>query len=288
LAAATLAFWLDERDDTHRHIEQSEALGMQLGQKSKVHLAETKNLQLIIYTVWKLEHEPMEVQKEHEENLKVFQEAGDSWMSAHTIFFIGAALQRSGDLTGARQALEQSLTLFREYGDHIRAAQQNIGLASIALEEGKYAEARTRLEEVLSFYRQAQVIFAADVPSVMLGAVAIREQDYARAKALYTECLLLDKQMGEYQQLAECLIGFAGIAIAEKRFERAAQLLGAAETEVQARRSPLENFDQAELKRLMTVLREKLGDADFDELANEGRAMTMEQAIAFALEQSDS
>jgi hypothetical protein len=35
------------------------------------------------------------------------------------------------------------------------------------------------------------------------------------------------------------------------------------------------------------VLCEELGDAKFEELAAEGRAMTIEQAIAFALEESD-
>jgi hypothetical protein len=33
-------------------------------------------------------------------------------------------------------------------------------------------------------------------------------------------------------------------------------------------------------------LREELGDATFEALASQGRAMTMEQAIAYALENS--
>jgi hypothetical protein len=105
---------------------------------------------------------------------------------------------------------------------------------------------------------------------------------YARAKEWYTECLLLDQQVGWTRQFAECFIGFAGIASAEKRFERAAHLLGAGEAE--ARRIPLENIDQIELKRLTAVLHEELGDARFEALASQGRAMTMEQAIAYALE----
>ena len=66
-----------------------------------------------------------------------------------------------------------------------------------------------------------------------------------------------------------------------------AQLLGAAEAEVEARQIPVENFDRAEWQRLTTVLREELGDAKFAALADEGRVMTMAQVIAFALEKSD-
>jgi hypothetical protein len=117
-----------------------------------------------------------------------------------------------------------------------------------------------------------------------LGIIAAREGDYARAKEWYTECLLFDRQKGLRRQLAECLIGFAGIASAEKRFEHAAQLLGAGEAEVEARGAPLDNIDQIELQRLTVLLREELGDAKFEELASQGRAMTMEQATAYALE----
>jgi hypothetical protein len=88
--------------------------------------------------------------------------------------------------------------------------------------------------------------------------------------------------------LSQCLIALAGIASTEKRFGRAAQLLGAGEAEVEARRVPLENFDQIELKRLTAVLREELGDTKFEALASQGRLMTMEQAVAYALEKVGS
>ena len=117
--------------------------------------------------------------------------------------------------------------------------------------------------------------------------IAIREGDYPRAKEWYTECLLFDQQIGLPRQLVECLIGFAGIASAGKRFERAAQLLGAAEAEAEARRIHLENIDRIELQRLTAALREELGDARFEAHASQGRAMTMEQAIAYALENNE-
>ena len=66
-----------------------------------------------------------------------------------------------------------------------------------------------------------------------------------------------------------------------------AQLIGAAEAEIEARQASLENFDQAEFQRLTTVLREELGDAKFEALAAEGRAMTVERAISFALERNN-
>jgi hypothetical protein len=125
-----------------------------------------------------------------------------------------------------------------------------------------------------------------DEPLWLLGAIGVIEGDYTAAKAWYTECLLFDQEIGAYdQQLSECLIGFASIANSEKRFERAAQLIGRAEAAAEARQARLEDFDQTELQRLKTSLRRELGDTQFDGMAAKGRAMSQEQAIAFALEQ---
>ena len=153
---------------------------------------------------------------------------------------------------------------------------------------GKYAEARAQLEEILHFYRQARLDYFIDAPLWMLGVIAVREKDYARAKERYTECLLFDQQIGLTKQLAECLIGFAGIASAESRFERAAQLLVVGEAEVEARGTgALENIDRIEVHRLTALLRQELGDARFEALASQGRAMARKQAIAYALEDQE-
>jgi len=121
----------------------------------------------------------------------------------------------------------------------------------------------------------------------MLGVIAIREEDYERAQEWYKECLLFDQQIGLTWQLAECLIGFAGIASAGKRFERAAQLLGAAEAKGEAT-GLLHNIDRIEFKRLTAVLREELGNAKFEALASQGHSMTMAQAISLALEPAEA
>jgi non-specific serine/threonine protein kinase len=285
LVAGLLQMFLGNLGAGHAHAKECELLCLQLGPTSKADLADARNL--IIYTDVNFTNDPIRSRQAHEQNLKLFLEAGDRWMIAHTIFNIGQTLQRSGDLSGARQAYDQSLVLFQECGDNIRVGAQKANLAFVAIDEGMYAEAGKRLEEALSFYRQARYNLEIDVLLCMLGAIAIREGDYMRAQAWYTECLLFDQRIGKYLQLAECLIGFAGIANAEKRFERAAQLVGAAEAQVKARQLPLENVDGAELRRITTLLREELGDAKFEMLTTEGRALAPEQAIAFALENSD-
>ena len=268
------------------HFKESERLCRLLGPEGKVDLAQVR---LYIFSMHgTITKEPIQIRESYDEVLKLLRETGDQWETALWISEMGLGLARSGDFTGAHQALKQSLRLFQECGDIIGAYTiSNQYLAALALEEGNYAEARTQLEENLHFYRQARLNVFIDIPLWALGVIAMREGDYARSKAWYTECLLHDQKIGlPRKQLAECFIGFAGIASAGKRFERAAQLLGAGEAEAEAREIPLENIDRIELQRLTALLRAELGDIKFEALASQGRAMTMQQAVAYALENS--
>jgi predicted ATPase/class 3 adenylate cyclase len=282
-SVAAVEFWLHDFAAGLKHVEQSEALWSQLGPPYEAKAAEARVLKINLQT----SYDPVEVCRQFQENLPIFREVGDRWMMAHILFCIAFSLHESGDLTSARQTYEQSRLLFQECGDGLRVSKDNTDLAGIALEEGRYAEARKLCEEALPFFRQLRFSIR-DEPLWMLGAGSIMEGNYAAAKAWYMECLLFENEIGVYNQLAECLIGFASIASSEKRFERAAQLVGAVEAKAEARLDPpLESFDQTELQRLTRVLLEELGDVKFEVLAAEGRAMSIEQVIALALEKSD-
>jgi tetratricopeptide (TPR) repeat protein len=287
VVAGLLQMFLGNFDVAQAHAQECERLCLQLGQAYLADLADARNL--IVYTGVDFMSDPVRSRQAFEQNLKLFQEAGDRWQIAHTTFNIGERLGQIRDFTGARQAFEQSLVLFQECGDHFRVAHMNASLAGIAFDEDRYAEARLRLEEVVSFRRRVRFNINMNQDLSILGMIALREGDYARAKAWFSECLLFAQQIGANDPLVRCLISFAGIANAEKRFERAAQIAGRIEMQVEARRGVWRGAaDQAELKRLTTVLREELGDAEFDAFAAKGRAMTMEQAIAYALEDQDS
>jgi tetratricopeptide (TPR) repeat protein len=277
---------LGDRDLSRAHAQEAERLCLQLEPLNKADLADARNV--LTYTNVDALNDQAGTRQQREENLKLFQEAGDQWNVAHTFFNIGQALRSNGDLTGARQVFEQSLALFQKCGDKIRVAHQKGELAAIDFEQGKYVEAQKRFEEVLSFYRQARFNLLMSIPMYMLGLIAIREGDYARANDRFSECLLFEQQRGTRLLLYECLIGFAQIASAEMRFERAAQIVGMIERQVEASQFSLDNVDRAKLERLTTVLREKLGSAEFEALTAKGRAMTMEQAVGFALGESDA
>jgi predicted ATPase len=284
---AALEFWLDDFAGAHRHAERSESLWSQLGPPYESKATEARLIEIYCSASLNAALDPLEVCQQFQDTLPIFRETGDRWMIAYILFGIAAGLRHSGDLVGARQTMQQSRNLFQECGDGIRVSHNNASLALIAIEEGRYTEAHNLCEETLPNFRQLRFSLG-DEPLWILGALSIMESNYAAAKAWYTECLLFDQEIGVNDQLPECLVGFASIANSEQRFERATQLIGGVETAVGVRQSPLEDFDLAELQRLRTVLREELGVVKFEEFVAKGRAMTTEQAIAFALENDNA
>jgi hypothetical protein len=82
------------------------------------------------------------------------------------------------------------------------------------------------------------------------------------------------------------LVGWAGLARALGQLERAARLSGAVEALCESIGSRLEQEDQTEHERTISAARSGLDEAIFNQLWREGLAMTLEQAVDYALEEA--
>ncbi len=118
---------------------------------------------------------------------------------------------------------------------------------------------------------------------------AVRLQgDLERAAGLYRESLALFKETGDKFVATECIEGLALIASAQGNHERAARLFGVdkAARETFGITMPLQ--ERGDHERLGATIREGLGDAAFAAAWAEGRAMTLEQAIEYALQEASN
>jgi len=89
--------------------------------------------------------------------------------------------------------------------------------------------------------------------------------------------------VGDKVTIAESLEELAGVAGAQKQMERAARLWGAAEAIRTSIGAPLEPFDLTFYMKKVTSTRIQADEASFAKSWTEGRSMSMEQAIAYAL-----
>lgn len=117
-----------------------------------------------------------------------------------------------------------------------------------------------------------------------LGQVAIHRGDIGRATTLLAESLSSFRKWADALGIARCLMGFADLRQVQGQIEQAAHVLGFVEPWLQSNQLQLVFFDRSHYERSVTAARAQLDKATFNAVWEAGSKMTMEQAVAYALE----
>jgi hypothetical protein len=119
-----------------------------------------------------------------------------------------------------------------------------------------------------------------------LGFVNLRKSDLRQAEAYFRRSLALDQENGTPPDILLSVAGLAGVMyIARAKSNstlRAVRLFGAAA--VLFEHTGLSRADQADFDHLVAAARAELDEATFAAAWAEGRAISLEQAIAYVLE----
>ena len=223
----------------------------------------------------------------NEESLALRRELGDKRGIALSLFNLVLIAWHQGDAASAHSLLEESLAIHRELKDKQGIASVLSRRGHLLLHEGDYAAARSALQECLALRRDLGDRIGIAALMHALGNVAMGEGDHAAARAHYVEGLLLSRDTGDRWRLADCLEGFAGLALAQEQPERAARLFGMDEAVRHSLDVALNPFDRPYYERNLAAAQAALGEEAFAKTWAEGRAMTQEQTLAYALEMSE-
>ena len=121
-----------------------------------------------------------------------------------------------------------------------------------------------------------------------LAYIAQRQHDYERAKALFAQSLRTSQELKDRLSIATCLAGLAGIFAILGQRQRAARLFGAAEALRDTIGAQIQPGDRADYEANLAVVRSGLDASTLDACWNAGRAMSLEQMVASALELEES
>jgi predicted ATPase/class 3 adenylate cyclase/Tfp pilus assembly protein PilF len=226
--------------------------------------------------------------KDLEEALSIWREVDDKHGMARALISLGWAALRSGNHALANGRLEEALAFSRELGDARSMGFELSGLGEVALRQGDYSRARQLMEESLELRRQLGNKWGVGVSLGMLGWVAMRERDWDRATERLAESLEVRQEIGDKGGSAWCLERLAGVAMAQGHAEKAVRLFGAAAALRASIGSVIDPADQAKYERNRNSLRAKLGRERFKAVWEDGFALTLEQAVAYALERQMS
>jgi len=113
-----------------------------------------------------------------------------------------------------------------------------------------------------------------------------------QAASLYEQSLHLAQSLESLWLAGLCLVGFASLSALSDHdrsgsaVERAARLLGAAEAFVEKGGELMSHAHRVQYDRQVVAARAQLDERSFALAWAEGQAMTLEQAIAYALEEA--
>lgn len=218
------------------------------------------------------------------ESLAIFRELGDARNASVALNNLGSVAKEQGRFEEARQFFQESLELKRELGDRRGIAVVLNNLGTMAHLQGNYERARVLAEEGLALLRElgdGRVEYAIKT----LARTALEQGQLERARELYREGVRVVQSEGEKDLLAFYLEGLGRVAGVTGDARRAARLYGRAEALRESIGAPLSPAEVAYYARHVEAARASLDDTSFREAWQEGRSMSLEKAIAHALEE---
>ena len=223
----------------------------------------------------------------YEESLAIRRDLGDRRAMAGVLGNLGNVAYERGDFPAARALSLEALAISRELGDRARVADALNNLGSLAYDQGDFASARVLIEESLAISRDLGDRDGIASSLHSLGMVAYLQGDLAAARTLHKEGLANRRDLGDRLGLSRALEGLAAVAAALGRSLRAARIWGAAERLREEIGTPLSPTDRPGYDRRGAAARAAVGDdAAFDGAWQQGRALTLEQAIELASEET--
>jgi predicted ATPase/class 3 adenylate cyclase/Tfp pilus assembly protein PilF len=223
----------------------------------------------------------------HEESLAISRELGDRRGIARSLHNLGTVACGQCDFASGQALFEESLAIMRELGDLRGLAHTLYDLGKVAFEQGDYLAARALYEKSLTIARELGDRWRIAASLHDAGHVAFELGDYPAARKLFEEGLAIRRELGDRPGIAYSLEALAAVVAAPGGSLRAAWIWGAAERLRAEVGSPLPLNGRPRYDRRVAAARAAVGyNAAFHHAWQEGRALTLEQAIELALDET--
>jgi predicted ATPase/DNA-binding CsgD family transcriptional regulator/DNA-binding XRE family transcriptional regulator/Tfp pilus assembly protein PilF len=277
--AGVMAFMQDDYAQASASFDACLALEREIGNTSKIARV-LANQGLVAY--WQSAFDLATIR--FQESLALFREVDDVNGITSVLRYIGMLCLNQGQADHAITALTESLALARSLNHTFKVAMTLNMLGRAALFRGDYAQAAVFLDESLALNRQVGNKVGIARSLLYQGRVALGQGCTTHAALLLGESLHVFRTTGDREGIATALEACAGIALAHRETVRATRICGAAATiraVIGAQPLPA---DQAYYDDVIRVLRQRLGAALFDAAWIAGSVLSLDRAIAEALD----
>jgi predicted ATPase len=217
--------------------------------------------------------------------LAFYREQGDRHRIAITLHQLADVTREQGDYARAVALFEECRVLYRELNDLNEIAGVFGGLGDVLLNQGNATGAATCFRQAVTLLRELK---HQDLPLALRGlGRALQEQgNDMGAFAVLVESLTSCRELGLKYAGGACLAAMAGLWVGRGQPVRAARLFGASQALRGTSAAPIGAL--VYYTRDVASVRIQLDEATFAAAWAEGEAMTLEQAVAYALEGSEA
>jgi tetratricopeptide (TPR) repeat protein len=206
---------------------------------------------------------------------------------ARSLAVLGISLWLAGDVERATDAMEEALQLSRQLGDPLALGMILMYLAEITHWQGQHERVSMYLREYLDLVgwprNNRGLLVAAGL--ALLGRTAYLTGESVQARRCLVEGLeAVRASRLKGLPLAHCLESLAAVEGSDGQPIRAAHLFGAAQTWWLACGAVRHWPEREAYERDMSSVRAQLDESAFAAAWDEGRAMTLDQILDYALE----
>jgi predicted ATPase len=218
-----------------------------------------------------------------EESLAGYRKLEDKHGIATALRALSVAGHNLGNNVQAQTASEQSIKIFREIGDRGCMGITLSVLARQVYEQGNLPRATEFVQEALTALHEMGDKVSESSALDVLARITLAQGNSLEAQKHFADGLILQRALKDERMVPSLLEGLAHALISDSQFNDAILLSGAAEALRERINLALMQVECSEYDQLILTLREQIDDVTYQKLWDEGRTMTMEQAIAFAL-----
>lgn len=211
---------------------------------------------------------------------------GDAYELASGLSTLGFFLVLNGDLNSAQTYLAESNAIYQQL--QLKPVMSHLlsAYGQISLIRGDFQRARSYLQEHARASLEAGSRHDYLWSQVRLGYVALREEKYEEARQLLVECAREFKRDRQIIGVVFALEGFAALLVERGNAAQAARLVGWADSTREKISDQRPLLEQADLDRICLSCRAELGDSGFLQETQQGRKMSLDEAVEYAVQQS--
>ena len=235
--------------------------------------------------IW-LQFEADEARPIIEQALPVARSQGDPQTLAYALMVFGLVLTSDENFAAAQSTFEKSMTLFREGGYKWGYAMAVMCLASAADRNDDQARSLALNEQALGVFRELGETYFQSVCLWASGHVRAKLGDWKGGLGEVRESLTLSRRLDSKLEVAAGLLRLAEVEGHLEDPGRAVRLYWAARSVYDSIGIRYQR-DNPNLEKRLASCRAALDEAAFAEAVEQGRLMTREQAVAYALEDQE-